>query len=87
MALAAGIPLISAAIWGTFAVVDDPSRSGSAPIPVPGVLRVGIEVVFFSAACWALYELDAHALAWVMGIVTVAHYAVSYDRLLWLFSQ
>jgi hypothetical protein len=26
-ALAAGIPLVTALTWGTFAVVDDPSRS------------------------------------------------------------
>jgi hypothetical protein len=34
-----GAPLIAAALWGTFAVPDDPSRSGKAPVPIPGVLR------------------------------------------------
>ena len=33
-ALAIIIPVIIAADWGTFAVPDDPSRSGSAPIAV-----------------------------------------------------
>jgi hypothetical protein len=28
-ALALGIPLLAAALWGTFAVPDDPSRSGN----------------------------------------------------------
>lgn len=85
--LALGVPLIAAAIWGTFAVANDPSRSGNAPVPVPGVLRLGIELAFFSVACWALYDLDAGALAWTLGIVTAAHYALSYDRILWLVSQ
>ncbi|MGB5508782.1 MAG: YrdB family protein, partial [Robiginitalea sp.] len=30
--LAIGIPGIIAVIWGTFAVPNDPSRSGSAPV-------------------------------------------------------
>ena len=31
--LALSIPIIAAVLWGTFAVPDDPSRSGGAPIP------------------------------------------------------
>ena len=28
------------AVWGVFAVPDDPSRSGNAPVPIPGLLRL-----------------------------------------------
>ena len=38
--IATGLVVFLAAIWGTFAVPDDPSRSGSAPIPVNGVIRL-----------------------------------------------
>ncbi len=51
-ALALAIPLTAAALWGTFAVPDDPSRSGSAPVPVPGILRLAIEFAFFASATW-----------------------------------
>ena len=85
--LAAGVPLIAAAMWGVFAVVDDPSRSGTAPVPVPGVLRLGIELAIFSLACWFLYDLDSRALAWTLGIATAVHYALSYDRILWLMTR
>ena len=61
--LAIGIPLILAVGWGTFAVPDDPSRSGSAPVPVPGIIRLLLELGFFSVAfgrCWKwdIPELD-----------------------------
>ena len=55
--IAAAIPLIAAALWGTFAVPGDPSRSGSAPVPVAGVLRLALELGFFAAATLALYDL------------------------------
>ena len=44
--LAFGIPTVAAALWGTFAVVDDPSRSGKAVIPVNGILRLFLEVIY-----------------------------------------
>ena len=31
-----GVPALAAAVWATFTVPDDPSRSGRAPVPVPG---------------------------------------------------
>ena len=34
------IPLIATVIWGTFNVKGDPSRSGKAPVPVTGMVRL-----------------------------------------------
>ena len=50
--LAIGIPLVAAALWGTFAVPDDPSRSGKAPVPVSGIVRLALELAFFAFAVW-----------------------------------
>ena len=61
-------PLAAAAVWGIFAVPDDPSRSGSAPVPVPGALRLGIEAIFFAFAVWALYQLGSITLALTMTV-------------------
>lgn len=85
--LALGIPLAASVIWGTFAVPGDPSRSGSAPVPVPGILRLAIELAFFAFAAWALRDLGQERLSWVMGIVVVLHYLASYDRILWLMTK
>lgn len=85
--VALAIPLLWAALWGTFAVPGDPSRSGSAPIPVPGVLRLALECAFFACATWALYELRFVRLAAVFGTAVAVHYALSYDRIRWLVGQ
>ena len=85
--LALGIPIIIAAIWGTFAVPNDPSRSGSAPIVVPGIVRLAIELSIFAFATWALNDLGYIRLSWILGILVVLHYIFSYDRVRWLLSQ
>jgi hypothetical protein len=85
--LALGIPVLAAVLWGTFAVADDPSRSGSAPIQVPGIVRLLIELAFFASAIWALFFAGQPVLALVFGILVLVHYAVSYDRILWLLRQ
>ncbi len=84
---AIGFPILAAVLWGTFAVPDDPSRSGKAPIQVPGVVRLLLELAFFAAATWALFSTNLPGLAWIFGIVVVIHYAISYDRILWLLGR
>jgi hypothetical protein len=39
--VALAVPVAVAVIWATFAVLNDPSRSGRAPILVPGAVRLG----------------------------------------------
>jgi len=85
--LAIGIPLIAAVLWGTFAVPDDPSRSGKAPVPVPGIVRLVLELAVFAFATWALYNTGAIQLSWILGVATLIHYALSYDRLWWLIKH
>lgn len=83
---AAVLPIAAAAVWGIFAVPDDPSRSGSAPVPVPGILRLAIEALFFGVACWMLWDAGYPQAAGVLGVIVVAHYALSYDRIRWLLT-
>jgi hypothetical protein len=82
--LAIGTPVVAAMAWGIFAVRDDPSRSGSAPIPVPGLIRLLIELVFFGISVWMLYHLQYIRLSWILGITVALHYLISYDRIGWL---
>lgn len=85
--LALGIPVLFAIAWGTFAVPDDPSRSGAAPIPVPGFLRLLLELAFFFVAAWMLHNVGLTTQACVFGVIVLVHYVVSYDRILWLLKQ
>ena len=87
LVLAVGVPLIAALLWGLFAVPHDPSRSGKAPIAVPGTVRLALELAIFAFATWALYAAGAVALSWLLGLAVVIHYALSYDRIRWLIAQ
>ena len=82
-----GAPVIAAIGWATFAVPDDPSRSGRAPVPVPGLLRLVLELALFGFAVWALYDAGSPVLALIMSAITIVHYALSYDRVAWLIRQ
>jgi len=79
-------PIIAAAFWGVFAVPNDPSRSGSAPIPIPGWLRLILELTIFILAAAALFETGYHRGAYVYLVLVAIHYGFSYDRILWLVS-
>ena len=82
--LAVAIPLVAAVLWGVFRVPNDP---GPAPVAVPGIIRLALELAFFGFATWALYDIGATNLSWALGIVVAVHYAISYDRIRWLISQ
>jgi len=81
------LPLAVAALWGTFRVPGDPSASGDAPVPVPGVVRLGLELLVFTFAVWGLASEGAPTLALVLVVTALLHFVVSYDRILWLLQQ
>ena len=85
--LAVGGPILAAIVWATFAVPDDPSRSGKAPVPVPGIIRLVLELALFAFAAWALYDAGNSLLALILAAVVLVHYALSYDRIAWLLRQ
>jgi len=85
--LALALPIVAAAIWGTFAVPNDPSRSGNAPVPVPGIVRLTLELAFFISVVVSLFAIRQSTLAWVFGITVIVHHVVSYKRLTWLLRQ
>jgi hypothetical protein len=82
-----GAPLLVAVAWGTFAVPGDPSRSGKAPVPVAGWLRMAFELaVFFGAAAslaaiawWDLFDV------FIAGFVV--HHVGTRARILWILRQ
>lgn len=85
--LAGGIPVVLAAVWGTFAVPNDPSRSGKAPVATPGIIRLLLELGIFAFAVWALFNTGYSQLSLIFGTGVVIHYALSYDRIIWLLTK
>ncbi len=63
-ALAALIPIAAAVLWGVFAVPDDPSRSGTAPIAVPGLARLAREAAVFGVGTGHSETLASREPAW-----------------------
>ena len=79
-----GAPIVAAALWGGFTGPGDPSRSGRAPVPIPGWLRLILELAILFGAAWALVSVELGLEGLVLGAVVTAHYAISYDRIAWL---
>ena len=85
--LAIGLPLALATIWGVFNVPKDPSRSGNAPVAVPGIVRLLIELGFFAFAVWAIYIASQTKYSIIFAGAIILHYASSYDRINWLLKN
>jgi hypothetical protein len=85
--LAICLPLLAAFVWGTFRVPADASANGKAPVRVPGIVRLSIEIVFFGFATWALFNAGTKTSAVILGGVTLFHYIISYDRIVWLLKR
>ncbi len=83
----AGGMLIAATLWGVFAVPNDPSRSGNAPFPVRGIVRLGLElVILFGGALGFLVTGNTRA-AIVIAVLVAVHYALWPARILWLLAR
>ncbi|MBS1902933.1 MAG: YrdB family protein [Bacteroidetes bacterium] len=78
------LPVVGATLWGTFRVPDDPGR---ATVAIRGWLRLLLELLLFTAANAALFDLQLTTSAWAMLVITVVHYAISYDRIRWLLKR
>ena len=77
-------PVSFAAIWYTFNVKNDPSRSGKAPVPVPGIVRLGIELFLFAVAVAAAFASMSSLIGVIFGLALLASYAASYKRIVWM---
>lgn len=81
------VPGLAATAWGVFAVPGDPSRSGRAPVPVAGWLRLLLEGAFFGFGAWGYHRTDASALALALIALTTLNYATGTERIRWLLSH
>ncbi|WP_137932871.1 YrdB family protein [Mesorhizobium comanense] len=85
--LALALPLVAAVLWGTFAVLNDPSRSGRAPVPVPGTVRLALELVILFGGAAGLYTAGYTTTGIIVALLIAISYAFSLDRLAWLLKQ
>ncbi len=81
------VPALLAVLWVTFAVRGDPSRSGGAPVPVRGVVRLALELAVFLAGAVALAGIRAWQWLGVFLVALVVHHVGTRPRLRWLVHQ
>ncbi|MEP6566895.1 MAG: DUF2568 domain-containing protein [Mesorhizobium sp.] len=84
---ALALPLGAAVLWGTFAVLNDPSRSGRAPVPVPGAVRLVLELTILFGGAAGFYAAGYTTTGIVVALLITISYAFSLDRLSWLLKQ
>jgi len=82
-----GLPLLAATAWATFTVPGDPSRGKDGPVRVSGVVRLGLETLFFGSAVAACYALSTATCAIALGAVVCLHYVWLRARTAWLLEQ
>ncbi len=78
------VPVLAAIIWGVFNVLDDPSRSGEAPVEVAGWVRLSIELVILGGGAAGFYIAGQHNIAIAFAVLVVFHYATTWSRIKWL---
>lgn len=78
------VPIVAGAIWGTFNVLNDPSRSGAAPIEVSGWTRLVIELTILAAGAAAFAFAGQRNIGIAFAALIAFHYAASTSRIEWL---
>jgi hypothetical protein len=79
--------IVAAAIWGTFNVLDDPSRSGEAPVEVSGWIRLVIELAILGGGAAAFAIGQRPTIAMSVAVFILIQYATSWSRIEWLIQQ
>ncbi|MDH4280433.1 MAG: YrdB family protein [Acidimicrobiia bacterium] len=80
-------PVTAAIIWGVFNVLDDPSRSGAAPVEVSGWVRLAIELLVLGGGAAAFAFAGRRNIAIAFALLIVFHYAASSNRIEWLIQS
>jgi hypothetical protein len=78
------VPVLAAIIWGVFNVLDDPSRSGEAPVEVAGWIRLSIELLILGAGAAGFFIAGQRNIAIAFAILAIFHYATTWSRIQWL---
>ncbi len=80
------VPVVAATLWGVFNVLNDPSRSGEAPVEVAGWLRLAIELLVLGGGALALGIAASRPVGVGFALLVAIQYATSWTRVQWLIS-
>ncbi len=77
-------PAVAMTLWTVFNVPGDPSRSGEAPVTVPGAVRLVLELTILVGGAAAIALAASRTTGVVVFALIVVHYAASITRIEWL---
>jgi len=83
-AVAIGIPFILAIAWITLTTPEDPGRNSKSIIAVPGMIRLGYELILVILVILVLLSHHQILLAGFYLFATLLHVFWSFDRIVWL---
>jgi len=81
--------LVSAAAgaWGTFRVEGDSGGENDAPVPVPGTVRLVLELVVLLGGAVAVTWAGETVFGVLLAVLVLLHYATTMPRVTWLVAQ
>ena len=79
--------LVPMGLWVTCNVPGDPSRSGKAPVPVSGRVRLVVEYLVFAGGALALIGVGQWGTAVVFALLVAFHTFSYRERLGWLLGR
>ena len=80
-------PIGAMALWGVFAIPDDPSRSGRTVVRTPGPVRLLLELGLFAAGVGVLLWAGLPQFAAALGVGVVIHYLAWPARIRWMMKS
>lgn len=82
----AALTLTAMVFWAAFRVPGDESASGKAPYAIAGPVRLVLELAIFAVGVYGWFAAGPLWVAWANLAGLIAHHALSYDRIAWLFA-
>jgi hypothetical protein len=81
--LAGAIPVVAGALWGVFRTRGD-TGPAEPTVAVPGVIRLALEFALSGLAAYGLWASGSRAAAETLLTAFALHYAVTWERIVWL---
>ena len=80
-------PVGAMTLWGVFATLDDPSRSGRTVVPTPGPVRLLLELGLFVVGAGLLVWAELWQFAAALAVGVTFHYLAWPARIRWLMKN
>jgi hypothetical protein len=84
--LAVAIPVVAGALWGIFRTRGD-TGPAEPPVAIPGTLRLALEFALIGLAAYGVWSSGSRAAAETLLTAFALHYAVTWERAVWLVRQ